>query len=286
VVAATGGFQRPAKAGDAFDLHPIVPTIQIGDVFEGAFQKVLGRQATNPLVVIIHARAADAGRPVFLRRGIRNPTLGKIDQRQPGILPQSLDVLDVGDQRENAVTPPPHRRHPDPHIRVVQHPVGFAGVAHDAGVQPDVVEPQQQKDTAAGTVQRPAPRPGDTRNADAGGSFFHGVQAKPPDAKRQQKIRKWTTTGIRRSGIFLHTQPIPGAKHAPSGSWKYFFGRMFEWMQPAPAHHMGPMRMKLREPAWTDPLCRVASHALLGFLSYSIFTVFLTTPLPGTIEVD
>jgi hypothetical protein len=34
------------------------------------------------------------------------------------------------------------------------------------------------------------------------------------------------------------------------------------WMQPAPAHHLGPMRMRLREPAWTDPLCRVASHAL------------------------
>ncbi len=36
------------------------------------------------------------------------------------------------------------------------------------------------------------------------------------------------------------------------------------WMQPAPAHHLGPMRMRLREPAWTDPLCRVASHALFG----------------------
>ena len=33
-------------------------------------------------------------------------------------------------------------------------------------------------------------------------------------------------------------------------------------MQPAPAHHLGPMRMRLREPAWTNPLCRVASHAL------------------------
>jgi hypothetical protein len=36
------------------------------------------------------------------------------------------------------------------------------------------------------------------------------------------------------------------------------------WMQPAPAHHLGPMRMRLREPAWTNPLCRVASHALFG----------------------
>ncbi len=36
------------------------------------------------------------------------------------------------------------------------------------------------------------------------------------------------------------------------------------WMQPAPAHHLGPMRMGLREPAWTNPLCRVASHALFG----------------------
>jgi hypothetical protein len=36
------------------------------------------------------------------------------------------------------------------------------------------------------------------------------------------------------------------------------------WMQPAPAHHVGPMRMGLREPAWTHPLCRVASHALFG----------------------
>jgi hypothetical protein len=36
------------------------------------------------------------------------------------------------------------------------------------------------------------------------------------------------------------------------------------WMQPAPAHHLGPMRMRLREPAWINPLCRVASHALFG----------------------
>ena len=37
------------------------------------------------------------------------------------------------------------------------------------------------------------------------------------------------------------------------------------WMQPAPAHHLGPMRMRLREPAWINPLCRVASHALFGY---------------------
>jgi len=36
------------------------------------------------------------------------------------------------------------------------------------------------------------------------------------------------------------------------------------WMQPAPAHHLGPMRMGLREPVETNPLCRVASHALFG----------------------
>jgi len=33
------------------------------------------------------------------------------------------------------------------------------------------------------------------------------------------------------------------------------------WMQPAPAHHLGPVRMGLREPVETYPLCRVASHA-------------------------
>jgi hypothetical protein len=37
------------------------------------------------------------------------------------------------------------------------------------------------------------------------------------------------------------------------------------WMQPAPAHHLGPMRMRLREPVGTGPLCRVASHALFGY---------------------
>ena len=36
------------------------------------------------------------------------------------------------------------------------------------------------------------------------------------------------------------------------------------WMQPAPAHHLGPMRMGLREPVEIYPLCRVASHALFG----------------------
>ena len=36
------------------------------------------------------------------------------------------------------------------------------------------------------------------------------------------------------------------------------------WMQPAPAHHLGPMRMGLREPVETNPLCRVVSHALFG----------------------
>jgi hypothetical protein len=41
-----------------------------------------------------------------------------------------------------------------------------------------------------------------------------------------------------------------------------FSCRTSMWMQPAPAHHLGPMRMRLREPAWTNPLCRVASHAL------------------------
>jgi hypothetical protein len=35
-------------------------------------------------------------------------------------------------------------------------------------------------------------------------------------------------------------------------------------MQQAPAHHLGPMRMGLREPVGIDPLCRVASHALFG----------------------
>jgi hypothetical protein len=40
--------------------------------------------------------------------------------------------------------------------------------------------------------------------------------------------------------------------------------RTLMWMQPAPAHHLGPMRMRLREPAWTTPLCQVASHALFG----------------------
>ena len=40
--------------------------------------------------------------------------------------------------------------------------------------------------------------------------------------------------------------------------------RTLMWMQPAPAHHLGPMRTRLREPAWINPLCRVASHALFG----------------------
>ena len=40
--------------------------------------------------------------------------------------------------------------------------------------------------------------------------------------------------------------------------------RTLMWMQPAPAHHLGPMRMRLREPVGTNPLCRVASHALFG----------------------
>ena len=43
-----------------------------------------------------------------------------------------------------------------------------------------------------------------------------------------------------------------------------YFDRTLMWMQPAPAHHLGPMRMRLRKPAWTNPLCRVASHALFG----------------------
>ena len=36
------------------------------------------------------------------------------------------------------------------------------------------------------------------------------------------------------------------------------------WMQPAPADHSGSVRMGLREPVETNPLCRVASHALFG----------------------
>jgi hypothetical protein len=36
------------------------------------------------------------------------------------------------------------------------------------------------------------------------------------------------------------------------------------WMQPAPAYHLGPVRMGLREHAWINQLCRVASHALFG----------------------
>jgi hypothetical protein len=35
-------------------------------------------------------------------------------------------------------------------------------------------------------------------------------------------------------------------------------------MQSAPADHAGPVRMGLREPVGTSPLCRVASHALFG----------------------
>jgi hypothetical protein len=40
--------------------------------------------------------------------------------------------------------------------------------------------------------------------------------------------------------------------------------RTLMWMQPAPAHNLGPMRMGLREPVETNPLCRVASHDLFG----------------------
>jgi hypothetical protein len=36
------------------------------------------------------------------------------------------------------------------------------------------------------------------------------------------------------------------------------------WMQPVPADHAGPVRMGLRDPVGTSPLCRVASHALFG----------------------
>ena len=36
------------------------------------------------------------------------------------------------------------------------------------------------------------------------------------------------------------------------------------WMHPAPAYHLGPMRVGLREPVGINPLCRVASHALFG----------------------
>lgn len=43
-----------------------------------------------------------------------------------------------------------------------------------------------------------------------------------------------------------------------------FFCTTSMWMQPAPAHHLGPMRMGLREPVGIYPLCRVASHALFG----------------------
>jgi hypothetical protein len=48
------------------------------------------------------------------------------------------------------------------------------------------------------------------------------------------------------------------------GASLVYLWRTLMWMQPAPAHHLGPMRMRLREPAWTNPLCRVASHALFG----------------------
>ena len=41
MVVAACGFQSPAETGNALDLHPIVAAIQIGDVLEGAFQKVL-----------------------------------------------------------------------------------------------------------------------------------------------------------------------------------------------------------------------------------------------------
>ena len=40
--------------------------------------------------------------------------------------------------------------------------------------------------------------------------------------------------------------------------------RTMMWMQPAPVDHSGSVRMRLRQPAWTNPLCRVASHALLN----------------------
>jgi hypothetical protein len=40
-----------------------------------------------------------------------------------------------------------------------------------------------------GTVQGPAPQPGDTRYADDGRPSLHGVHAKPPVAKRQQNLQ-------------------------------------------------------------------------------------------------
>ncbi len=91
----------------------------------------------------------------------------------------------------------------------------------------------------------------------------HPALADGGHSDREQVIRSRSEISLRpgasRIGMMTTTEPpdiYPDRSQSPD--------RTLMWMQPAPAHHLGPMRMGLREPVETYPLCRVASHALLN----------------------